>query len=142
MSMRSLRRALAVGAVSVLALAACGDDESSDAGTEEHSHDEAAADGEHSHDEAATGSTVAATDDAVVIDIDADAAEPGTQTVPVGSTVSLHISGAESHEYHLHGYDIEQEGTDVTITFEATEAGSFEVETHDTEQVVFTLVVE
>ena len=49
--------------------------ESSDAGTEEHSHDEAAADGEHSHDEAATGSTVAATDDAVVIDIDADAAQ-------------------------------------------------------------------
>ena len=43
--------------------------------------------------------------------------------------MSLHISGAESHEYHLHGYDIEQEGTDVTITFEATEAGSFEVET-------------
>lgn len=133
MSMRSLRRALAVGAVSVLALAACGDgDEASDDATTE----------EHAHDEASTGSTVTATGDAVSIDVDADAAEPGTQTVPVGSTVSLHISGAESHEYHLHGYDIEQEGTDVTITFEATEAGSFEVETHDTEQVVFTLVVE
>ncbi len=117
----SLRRALAAVALSSLALAACG-------GDEDH------------HD--STGSTVAPTADAIVVDIDADAAEPGTQTVPVGSTVSLHITSAEEHEFHLHGYDLENEGTDVTITFVADEAGEFEVETHDTEEVVFTLVVE
>ena len=129
----SIRRALAAAALSALALAACGgDDESSDPADSESS--------EHSHGESAE--TVAPTADAIVIDIDADAAEPGTQTVPVGSTVSLHITSAEEHEFHLHGYDLENEGTDVTITFVADEAGEFEVETHDTEEVVFTLVVE
>ena len=120
----SLRRALAAAALSTLALAACGGD------------DEAA---DH-HGESAE--TVAPTADAVVVDVDADAAEPGTQTVPLGSTVSLHITSAEEHEFHLHGYDLESEGTDVTVTFVADEAGEFEVETHDTEVVVFTLVVE
>lgn len=121
-----LRRALALGALPILLLAACGgDDESAD-----------------HHD--STGSTIAASAsaDAIVIDVDADAAEPTTQTVAKGSTVSLHITAAEEHEFHVHGYDIESEGTDVTITFVADEAGEFEVETHDTEQVVFTLVVE
>jgi hypothetical protein len=118
------RRALALGALPILLLAACGgDDESAD-----------------HHD--STGGTVAATADAIVIDIDADAAEPGTQTVAEGSTVSLHITAGEQHEFHVHGYDVESEGMDVTITFVADEAGEFEVETHDTEKVVFTLVVE
>ena len=120
----SLRRALAAAALSTLALAACGgDDERAD-----------------HHGESAE--TVAPTADAIVVDVDADAAEPGTQTVPLGSTVSLHITSAEEHEFHLHGYDLESEGTDVTVTFVADEAGEFEVETHDTEVVVFTLVVE
>jgi hypothetical protein len=120
----SIRRALAAAALSTLALAACGgDDESSD-----------------HHGEPAE--TVAPTADAVVVDVDADAAEPGTQTVPLGSTVSLHIISTEEHEFHLHGYDLEAEGTDLTLTFVADEAGEFEVETHDTEELVFTLVVE
>jgi hypothetical protein len=161
MSIRPLRRALAVGAVSVLALAACGDDESSGDVTTaaEHDHDEAASDttaaehdhdeaatGEHDHDEAATDTTsadtVAANGESISIDIDADAAEAGTQTVAAGTTVSLHITAAESHPYHLHGYDIEQEGAEVTITFVADRAGSFDVETHDTDTKIFTLVVE
>ena len=120
----SIRRALAAAALSTLALAACGgDDESAD-----------------HHGESAE--TVAPTADAVVVDVDADAAAPGTQTVPLGSTVSLHITSTEEHEFHLHGYDLEAEGTDLTLTFVADEAGEFEVETHDTEEVVFTLVVE
>jgi heme/copper-type cytochrome/quinol oxidase subunit 2 len=117
----TFRRALALGALPALLLAACG-------GDDDH------------HD--STGGTVAATADAIVIDIDADAAEPTTQTVAKGSTVSLHITAADVHEFHVHGYDVESEGTDVTITFVADEAGEFEVETHDTEEVVFTLVVE
>ena len=60
----------------------------------------------------------------------------------LGTTVALHIVSATEHEFHLHGYDIEDEGTDVTINFVADQAGSFEVETHDTEEIVFTLVVD
>jgi hypothetical protein len=117
----TFRRALALGALPVLLLAACGDDD------------------DHGD---STGTTVPVSADAIVIDIDADAATPGTQTVAKGSTVSLHITSAEEHEFHLHGYDLEEEGTDVTITFVADEAGEFEVETHGTEQVIFNLVVE
>ncbi len=120
----SLRRALALGALPILLLTACGGD------------------GESADHHDSSGSTIAPTADAIVIDIDADAAEPTTQTVAKGSTVSLQITSAEEHEFHVHGYDIESEGTAVTITFVADVAGEFEVETHDTEELVFTLVVE
>lgn len=115
----SFRRALALGALPVLLLAACGGDD----------------------DHGSTGSTVAASADAIVIDVDADA-EAGTQTVAKGSTVSLRITSATEDEFHVHGYDIEQVGTDVTITFVADETGEFEVERHESDEVIFTLVVE
>lgn len=120
----TFRRAMALGALPILLLTACGgDDESAD-------------------HHGASAETVAPTADAVVVDVDGDAAAPGTRTVPLGSTVSLHITSTEEHEFHLHGYDLEAEGTDLTLTFVADEAGEFEIETHDTEEVVFTLVVE
>ncbi|MCB0999585.1 MAG: hypothetical protein KDB40_09840 [Acidimicrobiales bacterium] len=114
-------RAPILAALALLALTACGGD-----------------DDDHAH----TGETVAPTADAIVIEVDADAAEPGTRTVAAGSTVSLQITSSEEHEFHLHGYDIELAGTEVTMTFVADDAGEFEVETHDTEELVFTLVVE
>lgn len=117
----SFRRAIALGALPALLLTACG-------GDDDH--------------HGSTGSTVAVSADAVVIDIDADAADPGEATVAKGSTVSLQITSAEEHEFHLHGYDIENRGTEVTITFVADEAGEFVVENHDTEATIFTLVVE
>jgi hypothetical protein len=49
---------------------------------------------------------------------------------------------ATEQEFHLHDYDIEQAGTDVTMTFVADQAGTFELESHDTEELLFTLVVE
>ncbi len=112
----TLRRSLALGALS---LSACGGDERE-----------------------STTKTVVASADAILIAIDADAAEPGTQTVPLASTVSLEISSTDEHEFHLHRYDIEDEGTAVTMTFVASEVGEFEVEIHGDETVIFNLVVE
>lgn len=79
---------------------------------------------------------------ATVIEVDADSGTPGTQTVPLGTPVTLHIVTATEQEFHLHGYDIEDGGTNVTINFVADQAGSFELESHDTEELLFTLVVE
>jgi hypothetical protein len=93
------------------------------------------------HGHGSTGATVEASADAVVVVIDADAPSPGTQTVSKGDTVSLQITSAEVHEFHVHGYDLVQTGSSVTITFVADEAGEFVIENHDTEATVFTLVV-
>jgi hypothetical protein len=82
------------------------------------------------------------TADAVVIEVDADSGTPGTQTVALGTPVSLHIVTATAQEFHLHDYDVEQEGTDVTLSFVADQTGTFELESHDTEALLFTLVVE
>ena len=107
-----------------VSVASCGDDD------DDHGHTT----------EATVDASVAA--DAVVIEVDADSGTPGTQTVALGTPVSFHIVTATSQEFHLHDYDIEQAGTDVTITFLADQAGSFELESHDTEVLLFTLVVE
>ncbi len=116
----TFRRALALGAAGVLSFTACGSDDG---------HTSSVA-------------TVAPSADAIVIEIDGDATSPGTQTVPLNSTVSLRITSAEEHEFHLHGYDLEDEGADITMTFVADTAGEFDVEIHGDEVVVFTLVVE
>lgn len=111
---------LALPLVALLSLAACGDDDT------------------HS----SSDTTIEVGADAIVIEVDADSGTPGTQTVPLGSTVSFHIVTATEQEFHLHDYDIEQAGTDVTMTFVADRAGTFELESHDTETLLFTLTVE
>ena len=116
--------AATLAALLAVSFAACGDD-----------------DDDHSDSSEATVDASAAAD-AVVIEVDADSGTPGTQTVPLGSTVSFHIVTATEQEFHLHDYDIEQAGTNVTMTFVADQAGSFELESHDTEVLLFTLVVE
>jgi hypothetical protein len=116
--------ATAIAALAAVSLVACGSDDDAD-------------------DTPATAAPSDATTavDAVTIEVDADSGTPGTQTVALGTPVSLHVTTATSQEFHLHGYDIEDEGTDVTITFVADQAGSFELESHDTEALLFTLVV-
>jgi hypothetical protein len=112
--------AAALVSLAAISLVACGDDDDSSSDT----------------------TTAAVTADAVVIEVDADSGTPGTQTVPLGTPVSFHVVTATEQEFHLHGYDVEEEGTDVTISFTADQAGSFELESHDTEELLFTLVVE
>lgn len=121
----TFRRALvATALLGSLGLTACGSDSEGAADTT-----------------AAAAASVPAADP-VTIEVDADAADPLAQTVPLGTPLTIHVVSAESHEFHLHGYDIEQEGTDVTFTFTADAAGDFELETHDTEKVLLNLTVE
>ena len=119
MTRAALRRAPAIATAPILLLAGCGGD-----------------------DEHGGGDTVAPSAEAIVIEVDGDTTTPATETVPLGSTVSLQITSAAEQEFHLHDYDVEGSGTSVTLTFVADEAGSFELESHDTEQLLLTLVVE
>ena len=80
--------------------------------------------------------------ESVAIEIDIDSDElPVVASVNLGSPVTIHVVSAESHEFHLHGYDIELEGTDVTFDFTADQVGDFELETHDTEELILSLSV-
>ena len=113
--------ATATAAIAALSLVACGSDDGS-------------------ADTTATTATESGAQ-TVTIDVDADSGTPGTQTVALGTSVTLHITTATSQEFHLHGYDIEDEGTDVNISFVADQVGSFELESHATDTLLFTLVV-
>lgn len=60
--------------------------------------------------------------------------------VTVGADITLNITNPNADdEYHVHGIDIEQEaaaGEMATINFTITEAGTYEVESHITEDVL------
>ena len=81
---------------------------------------------------------------AVTVDVTVgvDSSETRREEVALGAPVTLNVTnpGADD-EFHLHGYDIELEGTDVTFNFVANETGDFELETHDTEEVLLELSV-
>jgi hypothetical protein len=67
------------------------------------------------------------------------------ERVQLGSSVTLNITNPDAaDEYHLHGYDIEQQvpkGVTATINFTADQAGTFEVESHDTNKVLLQIQV-
>ena len=80
--------------------------------------------------------------ESVVIEVNVDIDEmPVIASVNVGSPVTIRVVSAENHEFHLHGYDIELEGTDVKFEFTADQVGDFELEVHDTEEVILQLSV-
>lgn len=69
------------------------------------------------------------------------------QTVPLGSSVRITVvnpNGAD--EIHVHGYDISTgemaQGQEAVIEFVASNAGTFDIESHVSEEVVFVLTVE
>jgi Cupredoxin-like domain len=65
--------------------------------------------------------------------------------VAVGSSVRILVSSDVDDEVHVHGYDIEREisaGQSVTIDFTADQPGIFEVETHETDLLLFQLQVQ
>lgn len=69
-----------------------------------------------------------------------------TGRVPVakGTAVTLVVTSAVADEVHVHGYDIEKEltaGKPVTVRFDATIAGVFEVELHHADTVLLRLQV-
>lgn len=69
------------------------------------------------------------------------------QTVPLGSSVRITVvnpNGAD--EIHVHGYDISTgemaQGQEAVIEFVASNAGTFDIESHVSEDVVLVLTVE
>jgi hypothetical protein len=68
--------------------------------------------------------------------------------VPLGSTIILMVTNPNNEdEFHLHGYDLGDgqvmpAGKTATFNFVADEAGEFELESHDTDDVLLVLSVD
>ena len=70
--------------------------------------------------------------------------DTGRVQVAKGTAVTLVVTSDAADEVHVHGYDIEKEltaGTPVTLTFDATIPGVFEVELHSANTVLLRLQV-
>ena len=79
--------------------------------------------------------------ESLYLEVDLEDDAPVDASVVVGSPVTIVITSDEEHEFHLHGYDIELSGDEVTFEFVADTLGEFELETHDTSEVVVVLDV-
>jgi len=80
------------------------------------------------------------------VTVGVDSATDRVEQIPLGSTVRVQITNPDAaDEFHLHGYDIESgevaAGETATIEFEAITAGSFEIESHVTDQVLLALQI-
>lgn len=73
------------------------------------------------------------------------AMSPEEISVVEGDRVNLRITADEPLEFHLHGYDLEEEvdpGEPAELSFDATTTGRFEIENHDTDAVLGVLLVQ
>lgn len=66
--------------------------------------------------------------------------------VPLGASVRVTLTNPDAEdEFHLHGYDIDSgevaTGRAAVLEFEATQPGSFEIESHSSEQVLVVLQI-
>jgi Cupredoxin-like domain len=71
--------------------------------------------------------------------------EPSDITVTEGDRVVLKITADSPLGLHVHGYDLEREvepDEPARLSFEADLTGRFEIENHETEEELGTLVVE
>jgi hypothetical protein len=71
--------------------------------------------------------------------------DAGRVKVATGTAVTLVVTSDVADEVHVHGYDIEKQltaGEPVTLQFDATIAGVFEVELHEAGTVLLRLQVE
>lgn len=75
------------------------------------------------------------------IEIDADSDAPMSASAVVGSPIRIHIVSEEESEFHLHGYDIELSGDDVVFEFVADKLGVFELEDHESGELILTLEI-
>ena len=154
-------RALLVPATVALALAACGSSKGSTSDSTSPSAPVTTA--AASTAAASTPATAAAvattvpagetipTDEAVsgdaqeiIVNVDDPAQLGQTFQVALGQTVVLRLLSDTDQAYHVHGYDLEKQaaaGVEATFEFTADTAGSFEVESHNTDKVLATLQV-
>ena len=79
--------------------------------------------------------------ESVTIDLDAVSGVPEVASVVLGTPVTIHVIAEVEDEFHLHGYDIELSGDDVTFEFVADKLGDFELESHDSGEVLLILSV-
>ncbi len=148
--MRSVR-ALAFIPVAVMALGACGDDSSSSTDPTVAATPTTAAGGTTLVMPDSTTVDTAVADDAstdlplsgpvqidVVVGVDSGADR--LERVTVGADITLNITNPNADdEFHVHGIDIEQAakaGQMVTLNFKIDEPGTYEVESHLTEDVL------
>lgn len=80
---------------------------------------------------------------AEIVDIFVDTADPSVQEASVlyGSQVNIRVRSATPDEFHLHGYDLELEGTDVSFSFSADQSGDFVLEGHNSGRQLLILTV-
>lgn len=81
----------------------------------------------------------------VDVEILGGAMSPAEIAVGEGDRVTLGISADHPVEFHLHGYDLEEEvspGEPAELSFAADITGRFAVENHDTETELGELIVE
>jgi hypothetical protein len=80
-----------------------------------------------------------------VITVGTDSGPQRRQDAALGSLVTISVTNpTAADEFHLHGYDLElKAGKDesATFSFTATQAGTFELESHATGGVLFVLTV-
>ena len=77
--------------------------------------------------------------------IEEGAMVPDEIAVGEGDRVRLRITSDGPVEFHLHGYDLEEEvepGEPAQLTFDATTTGRFEIEDHNTDAVLGVLLVQ
>ncbi len=81
----------------------------------------------------------------VALAINGNTMSPDEVSVTEGAQVNLQITSDHPIEFHVHGYDLEEEvqpGEPAELMFEATTTGRFPIEDHDTEAELGTLVVQ
>ena len=69
--------------------------------------------------------------------------DPRRVSIVEGDSVTLSVRTEELVEVHVHGYDIEEVEPEepATISFDADLTGRFDIEDHETEAIIGTLVV-
>jgi hypothetical protein len=82
----------------------------------------------------------------VTVTVGTDSSPTRVDHVPLGAKVTLELTDPNAkQQYHLHGYDLESAevpaGTTAKISFTADQAGTFEVESHETEAVLVQLEI-
>ena len=79
------------------------------------------------------------------LEIEKGAMTPEEITVDEGDQVNLLITSDRPVEFHLHGYDLEEEvepSEPAELSFDATLTGRFEIEDHSTDTVLGVLLVQ
>lgn len=90
--------------------------------------------------------TTAANSATISVVVGENSAPDRIESVPLGASVEITFLNPDSHdEFHVHGYDLStgtvEAGETATISFTADKAGTFEIESHETDDVVMILEV-